>query len=156
MDKPKIILLCGAPCSGKSTWIKNNNQENLVVLSTDNLIEEKAKQLNTTYDVVWENSIQSTAIELGKQLQEFSQRKDSFIVDQTNINPKSRRKKIHLCKDYYKIAVYFEIPLEELLVRNTQRPGKTIPKNVIETMINSYRRPTVEEGFDLIINGVGN
>lgn len=156
MDKPKIILLCGPPCSGKSTWIQNHNVENLSVLSTDDFIEEKAKQLNTTYDVIWGDSIQPAVIELAKQLRDFTQRNESFIVDQTNVNFKSRRKKLHLCENYYKIAVYFEVPLETLLVRNTQRPGKVIPQSVIETMLKAYRRPTIEEGFDLIIDGAEN
>lgn len=153
MDKPKIILVCGPACSGKSTWIQNHNQENLSILSTDSFIEEQAKQLNTTYDMVWENSIRSAVLHLATQLRESVERKDSFIVDQTNLTVKSRRKKLHLCKDYYKIAVYFEIPLEELLLRNTQRPGKIIPKITLENMVSSYCRPYKEEGFDLIIDG---
>ena len=153
MNNPKVIILCGPPCSGKSTWIKHNNPDNLSVLSTDNFVEEKAKEFNTTYTEIWESSIQDAVLQFKKDLNSFTKRKESFIIDQTNLNPKARRKKLISCSDYYKIAVYFEVSLETLLKRNTQRPGKVIPEEVMNSMMNSYQRPTTEEGFDLVMNG---
>lgn len=152
-NSPKIILLCGPPCSGKSTWIKQNNQENLDVLSTDNFIEEEAKKLGKTYNEGFYELISPALSKLIEDLELYTQEKRSFIVDQTNVNSKSRRKKLRYCQDYYKIAVYLEVPLEIILQRNTQRPGKVVPEYVINSMIESYQRPTIEEGFDLILDG---
>jgi tRNA uridine 5-carbamoylmethylation protein Kti12 len=45
------------------------------------------------------------------------------------------------------------VSLETALKRNTQRPGKVIPPEVLERMIKEYELPTNEEGFDTIIRG---
>lgn len=155
-EKPKLILVCGPPCSGKSTWIKNNNPENLPVLSTDSFIEKEAENLGKTYNEIFESTIKSAVNQLSTDLKEYSSNKKSFIVDQTNLYSRARNKKLVFCKDYYKIAVYFEVPLEIILERNKQRQGKVIPKYVIENMMLGYRRPTKEEGYDLIIDGTTN
>lgn len=154
MSKPKVILVCGPPCSGKSTWIKNNNVENLQVLSTDIWIEENAKSIQKTYTEVFDHFIQPAVCDLEARLKLFSNSRDSFIVDQTNLNKWSRKNKLIYCEDYYKVAVYFEVSLEVLLERNKQREGKIVPEEVIRTMYNRYKRPTEEEEFDEIIDGV--
>lgn len=153
MNKPKIILLCGPPCSGKTTWITNNNVDNLSVLSTDIWIEEHANAIQKTYTEVFSHFIRPAVNDLEAKLKLFSNSRDSFIVDQTNVNSLSRRKKLKYCNDYYKIAVYFEVPLEVLLERNTQRPGKVVPEEIIEELFYSYVRPSTEEGFDEVTDG---
>ena len=155
-NQPKVILLCGPPCSGKSTWIKNNNQDNLDVLSTDTFIEEESKKLGKTYSEGFNELIKPAVFKLAEDLELYTKEKKSFIVDQTNVNPKSRRKKLRYCEGYYKVAVYLEVPLNIILQRNTQRPGKVVPENVLKSMVETYQRPILEEGFDLIIDGATN
>jgi predicted kinase len=78
----------------------------------------------------------------------------SIIWDQTNLTKKQRREKLkHIPDTYKKTAVYFVVSLETALKRNTQRPGKVIPPEVLERMVKEYELPTNEEGFDTIIRG---
>jgi predicted kinase len=78
----------------------------------------------------------------------------SIIWDQTNLTKKQRREKLkHIPAHYKKTAVYFIVDLETALKRNTQRPGKVIPPEILERMIKEYELPTNEEGFDIIIRG---
>lgn len=85
---------------------------------------------------------------LVKQLLFAIENKQNIVIDQTNLNVRSRKKKLKFIpKDYHKAAIYFSITLDESIQRNT-RPGKTIPLNVIKSMSESIKLPTVEEGFD--------
>ena len=52
---------------------------------------------------------------------------------------KQRREKLkHIPDTYKKTAVYFVVSLETALKRNTQRPGKVIPPEILERMIKEY------------------
>jgi tRNA uridine 5-carbamoylmethylation protein Kti12 len=74
-----------------------------------------------------------------------------IIWDQTSTTVHTRRKKIRMLPEYYKIAVVFRTPDEaELARRLASRPGKNIPEEVMQHMINSWEEPTKEEGFDEI------
>ena len=55
--------------------------------------------------------------------------------------------------EYTKIAVWFAIPLQEALQRNTQREGKVIPPDVLERMYREFEIPSLKEGFDQVIHG---
>jgi gluconate kinase len=71
-----------------------------------------------------------------------------IIWDQTSTTVASRIKKFRMLPDYEHIAVVFETPdRDELKRRLKSRPGKIIPKRVIETMIELWEDPTKEEGF---------
>ena len=40
--------------------------------------------------------------------------------------------------------------IEMMLDRMANRPGKTIPDSVIESMMDSFVRPVLDEGFDTV------
>jgi len=50
--------------------------------------------------------------------------------------------------DYEHIAVVFHTPdRDELDVRLSGRAGKHIPKKVVDSMIDGWEEPTLDEGF---------
>lgn len=150
---PKAIILCGVPTSGKSSYVKNSPSH--MVISSDNIIENYAKHSGFTYNEVFDDYIE-TAIELMLgQLKHAVGKGQNIICDQTHLTPKVRKRKLKMIPDYYeKIAVYFEISKEEMFKRNHNKDRtKTVPEYVLESMFNSYVRPTVEEGFSSVNNG---
>lgn len=152
MNKPKCYQLVGIPASGKSTWAKDQEwAKDCVYISTDKIVEEYAAERGKTYSEVFE-SFMPTAVDL--MIDEVNlarvQNKD-IIWDQTSTTVNSRRKKFRMLPDYYHIAVIFRTPeAEELGRRLSSRPGKIIPKDVVESMIKNFEIPTEAEGFQEI------
>ena len=155
---PKLIMMSGIPTCGKSTYVQNGidyselSDEGFTYLSTDNYIQEKAKKEGLTYDEIFDYTIKEATEEMYKLLEFAIQSKMNVIWDQTNLTVKSRRKKLkRIPKDYEKVAVYRKIPLETAMLRNQERPGKIIPPNTLRDMHKVFQPPTLDEGFDKVI-----
>lgn len=154
-----FYMLCGVPGSGKSTWINYNfgtfrpfPARNVVVISTDDVIETIGSRYMMTYNEIFDDITYSFAEKLSHKLarRAFSERIEHVIWDQTNINAKTRAKKLALVPSgYHKIAVYFHIP-DDLEDRLASRPGKAIPEKIMSSMIRSYTFPDLSEGFDQV------
>lgn len=151
-----LIMLCGLPTSGKSTFVSKLLKEpefsDAAVLSTDTYVEQVAQRLNKAYNEVFEDSIGEATRQLELTLIEAKDRGKSFIWDQTNLTTKTRKKKLSkIPSSYARIAIWFDITLEEALKRNQQRPGKMIPENVLRLMSEQFVPPSCDEGFDVVI-----
>lgn len=157
-DKPEIIVCVGLPGSGKSTWIKNfltSTNKKFNVVSSDDILERIARNGNKTYNDVHKDHIGGAEKEMNSNANLFVKNKMNIIWDQTNMGAKKRSKILNrVGKDYYKIAVIFQVDDEELNKRLKERElntGKRIPPEVIEQMKQSYQEPSKSEGFDEII-----
>ena len=151
-------MLCGIPTSGKSTYVKKlKNMDywsNAVILSTDNYIEAEATKLGKTYNETYSTAIVAASRQLKLDLAQAIGDNKDIIWDQTNLTTKSRRKKLKSIPDYYrKGAVYFEISLEEALIRNKARGSKLIPESTIVEMLEMFQHPTTYEGFNYATKG---
>lgn len=154
-----FIMLIGVPGSGKSFFVKNTlpqlyPNEKFTIISSDNIIECRATKQNKTYSEIFRTEIKSATIEMNEIFLNAIKNKLDIIMDQTNLTPKIRRKKLlQIQNDYYKIAVAFKVPEEiELNRRLNSRPGKYIPATVMQSMISQLTPPTEDEGFNKIIN----
>ena len=147
----KLYMLVGVPGSGKSTWVKNQNwAHECVYISTDEFVEDYAKECGLTYSEVFDDYM-PRAIELMVDRVIWARGVGKDIIwDQTSTSVSTRGKKIRMLPDYYRIAVVFKTPEEtELKKRLASRPGKTIPWAVVSDMINKHNNEPVtkEEGF---------
>lgn len=154
---PHIIALIGLPASGKSTWTARyleGNPRETTVLSTDNQIDALAKAAGKTYSQIFPSiDMSKLEAEMSHQQRTAVALNRDMIVDRTNMRVKSRRRWLsQVPKHYVRIGLVFEVPLAVLHQRLFARgvaTGKTIPKNVISDMMESYQEPTFEE-FDVI------
>ena len=153
---PKCYQLVGVPGSGKSTWAEFQDWAMTCArVSTDKWVEIYAKEVGKTYSEVF-TDFMPTAVELmAKEVIAAREMGRDIIWDQTSTTIASRAKKFRMLPDYEHIAVVFQTPdSDELKRRLNSRPGKVIPKRVIETMIEFWEEPTEEEGFKEIWNAI--
>jgi predicted kinase len=150
----KVYVLVGVPASGKTTWINNQTWiDDCVMVSTDEFVEDYAKQCGLTYSEVFDDYM-PTAVELMLDKVVWARDNDKDIIwDQTSCSIATRAKKIRMLSDYYKIAVVFKTPSTiELQERLASRPGKNVPWEVVSDMAQKLEvePPSKEEGFDEI------
>ena len=146
----QAYIMIGAPGSGKSTWIKNHLQNNVIIISRDNIVMELAN--TSDYQKAW-NSVDQKQVD--KILQERFDNINgvgNFAIDMTNMSKKSRKRWINkIDKSLYEIeAIVFELPKEVLIERNKlrQAENKNMPLMVIDQMLNNYEKPSHDEGFN--------
>jgi predicted kinase len=146
---PKCYQLIGVPGAGKSTWIKNQVwAKDLPVVSTDNFVEAYAKEQGKTYNEVFEDYMPVAVKLMANQAVICAANGLDVIWDQTSTTINSRKRKFNTLPDYEHIAVVFRTPpRDELDVRLSGRPGKLIPKKVVDDMIANWDEPTENEGF---------
>jgi hypothetical protein len=137
------------PAAGKTTWLKS--QEWIIgmeYVSTDHHVEEYAKQQGKTYTEVFKDYM-PTAVELmAREVRDAREAGRDILWDQTSTTVKSRERKFNMLPDYWHIAVVFPTPaIDVLKERLASRPGKEIPWEVVQGMIDNFDWPTEEEGF---------
>jgi predicted kinase len=152
---PYLWIGVGFPGTGKSTWIKQNceirSTQQIVVLGTDYLIDAHALRIGKTYNQVFTDYIDEATTLFFAQVQTALAADWNVFIDRTNLTVKARRKILSLVpKHYKKLAIVFTCDKEVHEVRLQMRPGKTIPKGVLQSMADTFVYPTIEEGFDSV------
>lgn len=156
-DNPVYVMLIGVPGSGKSTFVKENfhdklTHEDYLYYSSDAELEALAYMYGKTYNEIFFSHIAEVTDACEEYLAHAFEHGMSVIDDHTNTSAKKRKAKLNkVPDDYTKIAFVFSTPeADEWQRRLDNRPGKTIPKNVLESMATNLTNPSYDEGFDII------
>ena len=154
MKMPNLYMLVGLPGTGKSYWINNKFEPtgNYHIASTDYYIEHIASHFRISYNEAFD-AIKFAEKMMYKDISTAITANLDIVWDQTNLTKKSRAEKLKKIPDYYnKYCVNFLLPEKEIWNhRLNNRPGKTIPWNVLNSMLTSKQDPTFDEGFKEII-----
>lgn len=159
MKNKKLIVLCGIPASGKSTWAKRYKEThyNSIWVSRDN-IRYSLLEKNDDYFAKEEDVYRKFCQAIIDGLITF----DIIIADATHLNKWSRRKLIDSINlisnyniEYDLIGINFNISIDECLERNEKRAGRErVPEHVIKNMNKKFEPISLktDKDFKLIIN----
>lgn len=155
-----LVLLAGAPGSGKSTWARVNCKYGDVIISRDKIRFSFLQDEKENY-FAFENDVFDTFIsEINMALSMISI--DRIIVDATHLSEASRNKVLDkLNLDGVLINVIsFEASLDKCLDRNENRTGRSfVPRSALKRMHYGFTIPTFEEKHEynsiIHINGNG-
>ncbi len=146
-NKKVLMILCGPPASGKSTWGKKfANKNNITYVSTDSIRAEIGSGEN-------DQSISAAAFDIARnRVRTALSNGKSAMIDATNVSKKARRNWINMGREHgaYIIAVAFEVPRNELLRRDAKRE-RHVGSNIIDRFLNKYERPTEDEVDKVIL-----
>lgn len=162
MSKPVCTVIVGLPATGKSTRVAALATVNpdVFVYSTDNLIDQWATSQGWTYDFAFSKYIDKATREMNVLLDEAIKHRLDIVWDQTNLSIKKRTKIINRMRQAgYDVECECVVPPESdydgskeaWAERLANRPGKTIPNHILYNMMDSYVKPTVEEGFERVV-----
>ena len=152
MNKPRLYVLIGISGAGKTTYCKEKlipklekEGRKFVYLSSDDIREElygdASIQGNPKQVFNIMNQKKNIALENGKDV----------IFDATNIKKTERVKfTLSTTEQCEKIAVFLEVTEQTAKDRQKGR-DRQVSDAVIFHMVNRLEKPTIEEGFDKII-----
>ena len=139
-----LYVMCGIPCSGKTTYAKLLAEEiDGVVVSSDGIRAE------------WygDEAIQGDASKIFREVERRC--KDaldagrSVIMDATNMNAKKRTNFLRQMPECKKVCVVMAVPFDECLARDEVR-SRSVGPAVMEKMRKSFQMPYYNEGWDHI------
>jgi predicted kinase len=138
-----VVLAIGLPGSGKTTWFRRRG---VTPLSSDLL-------RNILFDDVEEQRYQGLVFSTLRSLlrARLIARMPLNYVDATNLSIHERRQWIKMAQSFgYEVqAVFFDVPLEVCLERNSQR-DRSVSEDVMRKMAERLKPPVFEEGFSKI------
>ena len=147
MNKPKMILMCGLPGSGKSHKAKElADAYNANIHSSDAIRQELLGDINAqdANGVVFNT--------LHNRVKEDLRNGKNCIWDSTNISYKRRLGFLNELKNIpcHKVCILMATPYEQCLKNNAKR-DRIVPEHVIERMYRQFDVPWYYEGWDEIV-----
>ena len=146
MTRLVLILLCGIPGSGKTTWAKNYISKNpdFVHLSSDAIRAE----------LYGDENIQGNPVEvftlMQKKAVESLNARYNVVYDATSMTRKDRAGIISMCPKFTHIQCnIIWAPIETCIERDSTRE-RTVGKEVIDRMLKRFQMPYYDEGIDEI------
>lgn len=152
----EVVVLIGAPGSGKTTWRRDflTRNPDYVVVSSDDGVEARAVADGVTYSEAFAGAISKADDEAREAFAAAIKDGKSVIIDRMNTTKRSRDRFLRRVGDTYrKVAVCFDTPREVVEARNAERRtyGRAVPDFVIASAFERFDPPGYDE-FDIVFS----
>jgi predicted kinase len=157
-SSPHFVLMCGPPCSGKSTY---SNVLRLSIKAPFSYISPDSFLYSKQGLYVWNPTLAAHAHKTSHQLlRDAVTRKHHVVYDATNTKQTDRNKLLKIVSDndtdsvYQKVLVLMpQLSAEDLEARNqTRTPDRQIPQEVMERMQKAFANTQISlRNWDLIM-----
>ena len=151
----KLLLMRGAPASGKSTWIKEHHLENYTLSPDEIRIMYSSPQMTVEGDFCISQDIDNQVWTTLFQILESRMERGEFtVIDATNSKTKDMQRYKELC-DYYRYRMFCvdftDIPLETCLKQNRLRGGiKFVSEEAIKNIYSRFATQKIPGGIEVI------
>ena len=163
LKKNNLYILVGAPCSRKSTWVKKQHKE-FIVLNKDSCVEQVGRKYgknnyDDSYSLMFRDKNVKKEIKQLEDIQVETALKSfdkDIVIDNPNLKIKNRKEWIKLFKNTHCIKVIvFLVPFKKLIECSDIR-SKEIHKSISEkdiiSKLKTFKYPILSEGIDIVEN----
>ena len=146
MNKNVLIVLCGLPASGKSTYAEMLVESGVFQRVCPDLIRKSFygdENIQGDGERVFKTAFHDT--------REYGCLYENVVFDATNINRSRRKKLVKEMRGYFDIIIckWFSTPYYICDQRNQTRSRK-VPNEVLLRMRDNFQQPSMEEGWDYV------
>ena len=145
-DKNVLIVMCGLPASGKSTYSQWLAESGIFQRVCPDLIRK---------ELYGDENIQGDGAKVFKiayrDMREYGCLSENVVFDATNINSKRRKELVENMRGYFDIIIckWFHTPYDVCYARNQAR-NRQVPTEVLYRMFMNFEEPSKDEGFDIV------
>lgn len=161
-SKPELVLVCGLPAIGKSTYIKNNFS-NYSILCRDDIINNYAKEHDMTFKEAWKdltdkNKHKDIDLLFNQKFLNSISNRQSIVIDKVNLSKKTRRtflegsmnylEKYHkdaIQNQYIKKIIVLLDSFDNILSRRSIQDNKEITEDALDSFIVRSNFPCMNE-----------